>query len=346
MEKIPVLICGISGNMGRQIAHQIEQSDINYLCTTGFVGPKEPSGVFKIPDVTQPIFCVKKIVPEVFRALKQDYPSLIIIDVTHKDVIKDNIIQFMKAEIPVIVGTIGIKKTDILGINSAPILIGSPNFSTEIASFLKRLKQFSVEHTNYLQCSQFSIIESHQGPDPKTGFAGKKEHSGTADAVANILKGMGGELFCLTPIRDRSLQQTMGVADHYLSGHAWHSYTIWNKKEGALEELFNMLQAFFVDEAVFPSQFWQQSIPGSTEKLCDPKESNAIYTIEKFSDGAGYAAAPFSWKLGYDGWTITVTHLINGRDPYINSLMRNVLPIMNTIKSDRSGIVYDMDDIV
>lgn len=324
MEKPDLIIVGASGNMGRAIIQRASKEEYEILF--GIVAPEELTT--HVHDVNGKIIECKKFADidwDTFLVKKTK--TTIIIDVTHKTVIKENWKNvYEMLGLPLIVGTIGITKNDT-GFVDFPVIIGSPNFAIQIANIIDTFE--NGLYPNFLKGIQFGVTELHQGPDPENGLNGKTEFSGTADKMIEIFEELGGKLVYKTSIRDPKIQKALGVSDEYLAGHGWHTYHFMSpNNEFGIKNVLNLCEEIVVNAKHGTEWLDPVVVPGTT-------------ILERWN-----AKKTFQLRVEHDNYNVWFSHNINGRDPYIDGLFFCVLPEMIHAIECNNNEVRDMFDIV
>ena len=325
MKKRKILVVGASGQMGRLAI--LEAPLYGYeIMPFGIIGPEDPTKHVHGRN-GEIIDCLTfdKITP---RMLKE---KPIVVDFTHKSVVNQNWERYYeKLKLPLIVGTIGLKKEHIIS-SCSPVIIGSPNFALELANIMNI---FSKElPRNFLKNILIGVTESHQGPDPKNGLTGKTEFSGTADRMIESFENAGGKILYKTSVRDPKVQSAMGIKPEYLSGHAWHTYHFMS-----------------------PNQEWGiKSVEDLSEQIIDNVRYGTHWMEPEyniFKDGhSGIFQVwnkdkTFQLRVEYDPYNVWLSHNINGRKPYIDGLFESVLPELEKILVSGKNEVRDMFDIL
>ena len=316
-----ILIIGLSGSMGKLTAERINELGLS-LVSFGIGAPEDNGKIVtikwgneKIQDYS--IIDFNHIDEIQLDIIKKEKP--IIIDFTHKNVVKNNWEQYYKGwGCPVIFGTIGIKKSDIIG-NKAPIIIGSPNLSPEIVEVLRA---FSSLEEGSLKNFTFSISESHQEP--------KKEISGTAVRIEEYSKKAGAkENSPIEVIRDPQIQKQMGITEEYLNGHGWHTYKFF--VDGHDLEHVNDL-----------SETLSKLFYRITKSKLNTEKKNGKIT-NRWTNQTKTLEVIFEIKV--ENSEITFTHNVNGRVPYIDGLFETVMPAIQKMIENKSIEVKDMFDL-
>lgn len=222
-----VAMSGLPGNMPTKIVEHILRADKEKypftLCPHALTGP----------EVTQKTVtvCRKKIklyppdrAEEFFDAVErfEDTRPVVIVDYTHASAIENNVQMYCAEGIPFVMGTTGgdekwIKKIVRETTNCA---IVGPNASAQIVVFQAMMTYVATTFPDIFCGFTLEVVESHQ--------KGKKDTSGTAKAIVNNFNAMGIPFTFdqIKKIREPGEQRAMGVPEEYLTGHAWHTYTV------------------------------------------------------------------------------------------------------------------------
>jgi hypothetical protein len=319
-KKKSLIVVGASGKMGVPIIKRATAE--GYKIDMAVVGPDDNT-THVYGSINEPIKCQRINEIDWFYPKSQyllDSERPIIIDVTHKSAIGDNYMNvYKKLQLPLIIGTIGISKEDIATVDF-PIIIGSPNFSTEIVKILKTFR--SGLEPGFLNGLFYGWTESHQGPDPEKGSWGKRESSGTADFMGDSFKMLGAKMVYQTSIRDEQIQRKMGVEEQYLSGHGWHTYHFMSFKKYGLEKVQKVCEQLVLEA-----------------KLSMPRRTSN--SIERWNKDR-----TLQLKVSYDNYNVRLSHNVNGRNPYIDRLFDFVLPEMATTVDQGIITLRDMFDFV
>ena len=302
MKKQNVLIVGLTGEMGGLAAERILASKEYAMMPFGIVSKED---VERGITFWRGLPCV--FFEEVGRYhkcdIKEEKP--IIIDFTHKDVIRFNWENYYREwECPLIVGTIGMKKEDFIG-NEAPVIVGAPNLCPQVVAVLKIFSQLGP---GSLEGVRFEIIESHQST--------KTEVSGTALQMKEYFERAGAlEVTPILSMRERETQLVLGVPEKYLDGHGWHTYNFFSEDEKKIQFLIDTCHGFF------------STFPQTKSPVVLPDYFEEFYSKEPYKKDR----STMSMSITSDRRrTLRLSHDVNGRQPYIDGLME-VLHVMTHI---------------
>ena len=158
-------------------------------------------------------------------ALKNRNPD-VVVDFTNSEAVNRNAQLYCENETPFVMGTTGgdrelLKKTVEQSKISAVI---APNMAKQVVAFQAMMEYAAEKFPDVFGGYTLDIFESHQ--------QGKKDTSGTAKAMVKSFNRMGipFKKEQIVKIRDPEIQRTvLGIPVEHLTGHAWHTYTIFSK---------------------------------------------------------------------------------------------------------------------
>lgn len=222
MNKIKVMINGLPGNVAQIITkHAIADERIEVL-PYAMTGPEIDFSHCHIGDLA-----IELIRPDVQDAkidtIIKAHAPFISIDYTHPTAINANAQFYCRHQLPFVMGTTGGDRENLLDTvrHSNNVAVIAPNMAKQIVGFQAMMAYAAENFPGIFKGYQLTIKESHQ--------AGKADTSGTAKAMVQYFNQMGIP-FSIDQIekeRDPERQANMlGVPETYLSGHAWHTYTL------------------------------------------------------------------------------------------------------------------------
>lgn len=216
-----VMVNGIPGSMGKIVAETCVKRGLElvpYSLTGEQIVENESDVAGKRIQLLKPSNREERIA-EVLAA----YPGLIAVDFTHPTAVNENAEFYVAHRIPFVMGTTGgdreALKTLVKSANHPSVI--APNMAKQIVAFQAMIEWLSETFPTAFDGYTLSIVESHQ----KT----KADTSGTAKAVAKSFERMGLEFdeSRIVKIRnDADSMEKMHVPAEYLSGHAFHTYSL------------------------------------------------------------------------------------------------------------------------
>ncbi len=216
-----VMVNGIPGSMGKIVAETCVKRGLElvpYSLTGEQIVENESDVAGKRIQLLKPSNREERIA-EVLAA----YPGLIAVDFTHPTAVNENAEFYVAHRIPFVMGTTGGDREalkELVKSANHPSVI-APNMAKQIVAFQAMIEWLSETFPTAFDGYTLSIVESHQ----KT----KADTSGTAKAVAKSFERMGLEFdeSRIVKIRnDADSMEKMHVPAEYLSGHAFHTYSL------------------------------------------------------------------------------------------------------------------------
>ncbi|NTW14807.1 MAG: dihydrodipicolinate reductase [Candidatus Moranbacteria bacterium] len=225
--KQSILISGLPGEMATQVTQALLNDDRYAVIRYALVGPDTTTKTVSVRSSADKKTVFKTIGPDgreaKLRELKKRYDELIIVDYSVPSAVNENAELFCKVGIPFVMGTTGGDREALertVRQSGVPAVI-SPNMSPAIVLLLSMFEHAATTYPDTLKGFSLEIVESHQ--------AGKKDKSGTAQKVGELLGRLGvnyrGE-DSIKAIRNRMAQLAMGILPKYLDGHGWHTYRL------------------------------------------------------------------------------------------------------------------------
>ncbi len=222
MQVIPLMINGLPGNMAQRIAAHAVRDERFQLLPWSFTGPEISETEYLLDD--QPVRLVRPAERDaVVREIKTTEENFLTIDFTHPSAVNDNAAYYCRTGMPFVMGTTGGDREQLVQMVEAadiPAVI-APNMAKQIVGFQAMMAYAAENFPGLFEDYTLDIRESHQN--------GKADTSGTAKAMVTCFNRLGCP-FSEADIRkerDPDVQRReWGVPDHFLDGHAWHTYTL------------------------------------------------------------------------------------------------------------------------
>ena len=218
---INVMVNGIPGNMGITVAKTALARGFN-LIPFSLTGEMIVENEYDIDSLK-----IELLKPsnreEKIDSILADYPQLICVDYTHPSAVNQNAEFYVKHGIPFVMGTTGGDRealTALVSKHKHPSVI-APNMAKQIVAFQAMIEYLASEFPSAFDGYKLSVVESHQ----KT----KADTSGTAKAVGGSFQKMGFSFSesDIELVRNEPEQiNRMQVPEAYLSGHAFHTYSL------------------------------------------------------------------------------------------------------------------------
>lgn len=223
MKKIPVLISGMPGSMGRIIAgHALEDSRFSVVLAS-LTGPEITDKTCTVKERDFELVRPEHHFDFLARAIKE-HPGLIVVDYTHPSAVNANARLYCRANAPFVMGTTGGDRQGLVAAveQSNGIAVIAPNMAKQIVAFSAMMEYAASSFPGLFDGWTLEVQESHQ--------QGKADTSGTAKAIVGCFKKMGVtfDISDIRMIRNPVEQRALGVPEEFLSGHGWHTYRIFS----------------------------------------------------------------------------------------------------------------------
>lgn len=222
MDPIKVMVNGLPGNVARIIARHVIVDPRFELLPYSLTGPEIQAPDFTIEnrslDLIRPEARAQKI-----DAIIADQGLFLSVDYTHPSAVNPNAEFYCRQGLPFVMGTTGgdRSKLDQAVAASSIAAVIAPNMAKQIVGFQAMMKFAAQTFPNLFEGFSLEIRESHQ--------QGKADTSGTAKAMVTYFNKLGipFEADQIVRIRDPEIQRReLGIAEEYLTGHGWHTYTL------------------------------------------------------------------------------------------------------------------------
>jgi len=227
MDKIKVMVNGIPGNMAANVARHVNNDDRFELIPFSLTGPEIEDKDVALDGIRIHLIHPSNRTDEINK-LKQGVEPFITVDYTHPSAVNDNVAFYCQSGLPFVMGTTGGDRDKLPEeVRSSSICaVIAPNMAKQIVGFQAMMEYAATHFPGIFKGYSLSIKESHQ--------KGKADTSGTAKAMVKYFNDMGIP-FSVEDIhqeRDPDTQKSVwNIPDQYLSGHAWHTYTLLSEDE-------------------------------------------------------------------------------------------------------------------
>ncbi len=222
MKKIRLMVNGTPGNMAVRVSEHAIADPRFELIPFSLTGPEIEDKTFNVGDMS-----IRLIAPEVRdaaikRIIEQEAP-FISIDYTHPTAVNDNASFYCRYQLPFVMGTTGGDRDkllkDVTDVKLHAVI--APNMAKQIVGLQAMMSYGATNFPGLFKGYRLEVKESHQH--------GKADTSGTAKAMVQYFNAMGID-FMENEIhqeRDPIVQkEKWGIPEDYISGHAWHTYTL------------------------------------------------------------------------------------------------------------------------
>lgn len=222
MNRLKVMINGLPGHVAGSIAKHVLGDDRFELVPFSFTGPD-------IADSTCLMngFSVRLVKPDVrdkeIQKIRQTQGPFITVDFTLPAAVNDNADFYCRNDLPFVMGTTGGDREQLEKTvrDSSICAVIAPNMAKQIVGFQAMMAYAAKNFPGLFAGYRLEIRESHQQT--------KVDTSGTAKAMVGYFNKLGidFEQNQIIKIRDPEVQQKeLKIPQAYLSGHAWHTYTL------------------------------------------------------------------------------------------------------------------------
>lgn len=154
--------------------------------------------------------------------IKSQYPQFVTVDYTHPNAVNINGDFYVKHALPFVMGTTGgdrdLLKSQVSTSSLKAVI--APNMAKQIVGFQAMMEMMAEQFPGVFEGYKLSVVESHQ--------VTKADTSGTAKSVVESFNKMGlsQDIEDITLVRTVEEQKQMGIADEFLTGHAFHTYNV------------------------------------------------------------------------------------------------------------------------
>ena len=222
MSTIKVMVNGLPGNVSQSVARHILKDPRFELLPYSMTGPEISESGCKIEtfslELIQPDNRTSRI-----DSIKSHQGQFLSVDFTHPSAVNPNAEFYCQTGLPFIMGTTGGDRQKLAETvaSSTIAAVVAPNMATQIVGFQAMMEYAAESFPNLFKGYTLEIKESHQ--------KGKADTSGTAKAMVRYFNQLGVPFSEdeIVKIRDPEIQKKqLGIAEAYLTGHGWHTYTL------------------------------------------------------------------------------------------------------------------------
>jgi 4-hydroxy-tetrahydrodipicolinate reductase len=216
------MVNGLPGKVSRMVARFILKDARFELIPYSLTGPEIDASEDQIKGTP-----VKLIKPGQRKSdieqIKRSRGAFLSVDFTHPSAVNANAEFYCRHGLPFVMGTTGgdRQKLEDTVVSSPIAAVIAPNMAKQIVGFQAMMEYAAATFPNLFKGYSLGIKESHQ--------EGKADTSGTAKAMVGYFNRLGLSYSAddITRIREPQVQKNQwGIPEKYLSGHAWHTYTL------------------------------------------------------------------------------------------------------------------------
>lgn len=222
MQPIRIMVNGIPGNMGINIAKRVIRDERFDLIPYSLTGPEIEQNVHTVDSSD-----IELIRPDrrdqAIGKIIDDNGRFITVDFTHPSAVNLNAEFYCKYGLPFVMGTTGGNREELENIVTAASIsaVIAPNMAKQIVGFQAIMAYAAESFPDLFKGYALKVKESHQ--------QGKADTSGTAKAMIGYFNALGVPFQENDIVKERDpdrQQKEWGVPENYLSGHAWHTYSL------------------------------------------------------------------------------------------------------------------------
>jgi len=229
MEPIKIMVNGIPGNVASNIAKHVLDDKRFQLLPYSLTGPEITDSSTKIDSFTITLIHHMEQDKKI-NEIKEKEGAFITIDFTHPTAVNSNADFYCNHNLPFIMGTTGgdRKLLETTVTSSSCIAIIAPNMAKQIIGFQAMMEYAAKTFPDLFKGYSLEIKESHQN--------GKADTSGTAKEMVKHFNNLGMEFSEEQIQKERNPEvqkNSWKIPEQYLSGHAWHTYTLTSEDKTA-----------------------------------------------------------------------------------------------------------------
>jgi 4-hydroxy-tetrahydrodipicolinate reductase len=222
MEKIKLMVNGTPGNMGVNVSEHVLQDPRFELVPYSLTGPEIDFDTFDIKGQSIHLLHPDKRENAITDIINSEGP-FISVDYTHPTAVNANAAFYCQHQLPFVMGTTGGDREILIkDVSEAKLpAVIAPNMAKQIVGLQAMMAHGASNFPGLFKGYTMEVKESHQH--------GKADTSGTAKAMVQYFNDMGIEFTAqeIHQERDPNTQTDgWGIPEEYLSGHAWHTYTL------------------------------------------------------------------------------------------------------------------------
>lgn len=222
MNPIKLMVNGLPGNMAALVALNAARDERFELLPYSLTGPEITDTHQRIGDRE-----IRLVLPDqktdLLARIKAEAGDFITIDYTHPSAANANAQFYCDENLPFIMGTTGGDRENLAATVTASAIpaVIAPNMAKQIVGFQAMMAYAAEQFPGLFNGYSLEISESHQN--------GKADTSGTAKAMVAYFNRLGTPMDEADIKKERTpqtQQDSWGIPAEFLSGHAWHTYTL------------------------------------------------------------------------------------------------------------------------
>lgn len=286
LDDVRVMVNGMPGPMATAAAEACLRKGL-LLAPTAMTGPDMEPCKIHVHDTVSGKSAQVKLIPSsqsedleaAIAGMKESSDHLLAIDYTHPSAVNGNANFYVKNNVPFVMGTTGGDRDQLAKDVVDHFAVIAPNMGKQIVAMQSALEDLATKFPAAFAGYDLNVRESHQ----KT----KADTSGTAKAVIESLKTLSTNTDFeadkdVNMIRDDQESIDFGVPEDYLTGHAFHTYTL-KSPDGTVEF---QLQHNVVGRTVY-AEGTADAVKFLAKKIVQGKDEPQVYTmINVLEEGA------------------------------------------------------------
>lgn len=224
------MVNGMPGPMATAAAEACLRKGL-LLAPTAMTGPTVEPCTIHVHDTVSGKSAQVKLIPSTqtdeleaaISGMKEASDLFLAIDYTHPSAVNENSQFYVKNKVPFVMGTTGGDRDALLQDVEGNFAVIAPNMGKQIVAMQSALEELATKFPAAFGGYALKVQESHQ----KT----KADTSGTAKAVIESLKTLTDNQDFeadqdVDMIRNDQESMDFGVPKEYMTGHAFHTYTL------------------------------------------------------------------------------------------------------------------------
>lgn len=229
MNRIKIMINGMPGNVASSLAIHAMKDERFEIINASLTGPEIIQDRHIVAGKTFSLIHPDQR-DQAIVEIKNREKDFIAVDFTHPTAVNGNAEFYCRNDLYFVMGTTGgdRQKIEQTVLESGISAVIAPNMAKQIVGFQAMMQYAADNFPGLFSGYRLEIRESHQ--------KGKADTSGTARAMVAYFNKMGVAFNEDQIIRERDprIQKSVWkIPEAYLSGHAWHTYTL-NSEDGTV----------------------------------------------------------------------------------------------------------------
>jgi 4-hydroxy-tetrahydrodipicolinate reductase len=271
------MVNGLPGNMAKEFAIIAKKRGLEII-PYSLTGPDITEKEIKIEGEK-----IRLITPNdrenLIKKIIDEFMPFVSVDYTHPSCVNSNAEFYIMHDLAFVMGTTGGDREKLIkDVDNAKLsCVIAPNMAKQIVALQLMLENMQNNFPDLYKNYKLSVTESHQ----KT----KADTSGTAKAIVDTFNQTGIKQISyddIQKIRNEEEQVNFGVPPDYLSGHAFHTYSLESEDKTVVFEFKhnvcgrNIYAQGTVDAVLFLSKNAKPKGEGKRFSMIDILKSGAM----------------------------------------------------------------------